>query len=226
MRNDMIQGSASRKAQAPTKRRAASSPRKGFPAIALAIALAAALAVGGTIAWLTDSTDEVVNVFEPSGVPITVVEDFDGETKSEVRIQNQGDIDAYIRAYVAINWTDSAGNVVTDVPSGYSYDITGSIGSSENGWVPGADGYYYYLTPVDPDDGNPETTADMTGILIDSIKQTRAGDDYFLQVDIVAQSIQADGVNADEDPAVVEAWGPTVTGIDADGKLTIAKKTA
>lgn len=43
----------------------------------LAFALVFALGVGGTLAWLTDSTEEVVNTFTPSNIDITLEESVD-----------------------------------------------------------------------------------------------------------------------------------------------------
>lgn len=197
--------------------------KRPFAAIA-AVALAGALAVGGTIAWLTDDADPVVNTFQPASVPITVVEGFDGATKENVKIQNEGNVRAYIRAYATVNWVDADGNVVANVPDGYSYEPADPFVEAE-GWELGADGFYYYLTPVEANDNDQATTDDMTGILIKSIKQSNSGEDYSLQVDIVAQSVQADGVSADGTPAVADAWSSGVSGIDGNKKLVVIDKT-
>lgn len=204
---------------------ARAAARRKRRAAVLAVALVGVLAVGGTVAWLTDETDEVTNVFGPAGVPVTVVEKFEKGVKSDVRIQNEGNVDAYVRAYVAINWVDDKGNIVVDVPGDYICDPANPLAKAvANGWAKGSDGYWYYLTPVEPDDFDDKTYADMTGVLIESVKQTGPDNAYALQVDIVAQSVQADGADEAGVPAVVDAWDNDKIDItvNADGSLTVA----
>ena len=70
--------------------------------------------VAGTVAYLVTSTDPVTNTFTPASVTTEVEEEFDGTTKSDVQIKNTGDIDAYIRAAIIINWADKQGIIQTD----------------------------------------------------------------------------------------------------------------
>ena len=66
-----------------TRAKQRSRKRKNTRAITLLIALLlfSALAVGGTVAWLTANTNNVANTFTPSHVACEVNESFDGETK-------------------------------------------------------------------------------------------------------------------------------------------------
>lgn len=56
------------------------APRKGFGirsrtlVLALAVVLAVGCVVGGTIAWLTDESDPVVNTFTPSSIGVDLTE--------------------------------------------------------------------------------------------------------------------------------------------------------
>ena len=59
--------------------------------------LVATMAIGGSMAFLTTKTPEVVNTFTPAHVEPDVKEDFNGTVKSSITVQNTGDIDAYIR---------------------------------------------------------------------------------------------------------------------------------
>ena len=113
------------------------------PAALLAsLALVLGIMVAGTIAFLVTNTGPVVNTFTPTNVPPEIHEEFDGTTKSNVTIENQGNTDAYIRAAVMVNWVDESGNVLGQVPvEGTDYTITYDL---DNGWVQGADGYYYW----------------------------------------------------------------------------------
>lgn len=51
--------------------------KKSIMIMALAMALVAALSIGGTLAWLTDSTDEVKNTFSPTTINIELDESDD-----------------------------------------------------------------------------------------------------------------------------------------------------
>lgn len=105
----------------------------------VAVALAAVLTVGGTVAFLVASTGPVTNTFTPANVSTEIEEGFNGTTKSDVRVENKSDIPVYVRAKVVINWVDADGNVVTSVPVGYSYTITNADGTTANdisAWFP------------------------------------------------------------------------------------------
>ena len=180
------------------------------PLLAALVVIALTLCTtGGAIAWLV-SSDSLTNVFGIGAVSVSVEEDFaEGSTvKEDVTVKNDGTIDAYVRAQVNIYWVDANGNQLWDAPvAGEDYVLTGKI-PFDNSWQRGADGFYYWTTPLAPDA--------TTGELIDKLewKATEAYDDgRRLVCDIAAQAIQADPTDA-----VTDAWGVTV---NADGTLTI-----
>lgn len=183
----------------------------------VAIALAAALAlvgVGGVLAWLV-STDSLTNTFGVGEIETVVTEDFNGESKSNVAVQNNGNVDAWIRAQINIYWVDSDGNQMWDKPAkGIDYSLT--MGSQtavagDNSWVQGQDGYYYFDRPVAPNAS--------TDKLIDTLKDANAYDDgRKLVCDINAQAIQADPYSA-----VQDSWGVTVISSE-DGDLSLRKE--
>lgn len=107
------------------------------------VVLVLACAVGGTIAFLIDTTGTVTNTFTPAKVTCQVNEDFTdgGTTKRNVCIQNTGNTDAWIRATVVANWCDSDGNVVAP----WTDDINNY---NTTQWTEGNDGYYYYKETV------------------------------------------------------------------------------
>lgn len=75
-------------------------------------------------------------------------------------------------------------------------------------WIQGADGYYYYQLPVDPQVS--------TGVLIEEcelLKNASVPDGYHLSVEIVASAIQSA-----PDSVVQSMWHVTVE----DGKITSA----
>lgn len=170
--------------------------QKGLTALA-AVALILCCTVGGTLAWLATSTEDVQNTFVPASVTSYVDESFVNNTKSNVRIQNTGDVDAYIRAAIVVNWADAAGNVYGVAPvENEDYQLNLNLVS---GWVKYGD-YYYYTQPVLPNG--------YTAYLINSCTQLEGApaSGYALQVTILADAIQADGVK-DGTKAVVDAWG-------------------
>lgn len=160
----------------------------------LAIIMAIGAAVGTTVAFLVDQTNEVKNTFEYAKVSCEVEEDFKNGMKSNVRIKNTGTTDAFIRATYVVNWLDSKGNIVPSVPDGYSYALTTN---PDNKWIEPAerDGYFYYLTPVAPGASTP-------GSLLNCTVTYPANPEYTLSVEILATAIQSSPASA-----ALEAWG-------------------
>ena len=167
------------------------------------------VAVGGSLAYLTANTEPLENIFPTSEVPISVQESFNGTVKNNVTIQNDGDTEAYIRAAVVVTWQDSKGKVYAVKPEvGVDYQITFPTGT---GWVyRTADGFYYYTSPVVPEDNavTTDVVEDSTGVLLTNCMPLKAApaDGYTLSVEIVAESVQAKGFDG-SDKAVVKAWG-------------------
>lgn len=186
------------------------------PVALVAILVLLCCAVAGTVAFLIDSTGPVTNTFTPASVTTQVEEEFNGTTKSDVKIKNTGNIPAYIRAAVIVNWADDKGNVsgtpVKD--SDYVMDLNIDTGTTTNApWFKGSDGYYYCKTAVKS--VKQDTKNCYTPVLIKScIKATgaQAPAGYDLQVTILA-----DGIQSAPADAVRQAWGVTV---DSSGQLT------
>lgn len=178
-----------------------------FVAMLVSTVLVCSAAFGATLAYLVDETEApLTNVFNPSQVTSQVVEDpFDGVTKSNVKIQNTSDIPAYIRADIVVTWMDKNGNVLSEVPQ-KDTDYTISYG---NGWIE-KDGFYYWPNVVKADDGDPRTTEDMTGVLINSAtasgtKTDTDGNTYYVSIEILCSAIQSV-----PETVVEEAWNVSV----------------
>lgn len=170
---------------------------KGLAAFA-ALVLVLCCTVGGTVAWLATTAGPVTNTFTPSHVTTYVDESFDGTTKSDVKIQNTGDTDAYIRAAIVCNWVNADGEVYAQMPEPSigsnvrDYTIDLNTGSDSDKWtkVTGKDGidYYYYNSVV--------SAGVETANLINSCTEIagKAPEGYRLQVTILADGIQAKGM--------------------------------
>lgn len=147
------------------------------------------------MAYLVSDTPTVTNTFTPAEVGSNIEEDFDRTTKENVRIKNTGDIKAYIRAKVVFTWQDEDGNVYAKKPlEGNDYNITWA----PDGWTKTGQGdfaFYYYNQPVD--------AGETTGVLIKSCSPVanKAPDGYNLHVEILAEAIQAEPIDA-----VKDAW--------------------
>ena len=151
-------------------------------AVLIAMLLLGCLAVGGTVAFLMDTDGPLQNLFNPSQVVTEVLEDIktDNTKKQDVRIQNSGNTDAWIRAAVVVTWQNRDGEIYGKAPvEGEDYDI--QWGSED--WLLGADGFYYWKYPVAPNGA--------TGILIESCTQKKHPSGYYLTVEIIGSGIQS-----------------------------------
>lgn len=173
--------------------------KKKISAIAICLLLTVVFAVGGTVAYLLAATPYVKNTFTSASAPNEIEEEFDGEEKTDVKVlvpSNPENVDVYIRVAMVATWQDEAGNVAPATPvAGTDYIV--DMGSDK--WVE-KDGFYYYTEVVAP--------GSSTENLFDSIKVVdgRSPEGYTLHVELMSQSIQADGMNGDT-KAVVDAWG-------------------
>ena len=177
------------------------------------LALLLTVAVGSTLAYIFMRTDPVNNTFTPAQVSCAVVEEFKDNVKSNVKIQNTGDTDAYIRVAIVITWKSADGTKVwAQKPvEGIDYTITMP---SNTGWISASDGYYYYSSAV--------SSNAVTGILIKEVtpKDGRQPPAYYLSVEIVASAIQAS-----PDDVVRDQWSnEKITLIGNDGALTVEEK--
>ena len=155
-----------------------------------------------TIAFITLKTDPVINTFAPATVSNPEIpETFDYVEKKDVKVTVTGDegVDCYVRAMIVITLQDDDQNTIAKTPvEGTDYTI--DLGSDWQYIAP----YYYYKGVV--------PTGQDTTNLINSC--TSLNSDYHLVVDILSQTIQADGVITEGDsagvvntPAVEHAWG-------------------
>lgn len=159
----------------------------------IALILLLTAAIGGTLAFLKAETSASTNSFGVAGAPTPQIdEEFDGETKSNVKVtlSNEGRGAYYVRAAIVFSFQDDEGNTVARLPAAGT-DYTIEMGS-DWAWTP--EGYYYYGGTVSP--------GGSTTNLINTC--TTLNTEYKLVVDIVAQIIQANPATAAE-----TEWGYT-----------------
>lgn len=181
----------------PSRRRSARRHGGRPLALLLALILVVGAAAGGTVAWLTQTTETANNNFSYGTVSCRINENFTGTTKSDVTVTNTGNTPAYIRAACIVNWVDAQGNIAANVPAEYTYSL--SIPGA--GWTAGSDGYYYYNGVV-----NPEGTTE--GSLLTCTSSHPTDGEYTLSVKVIASAVQAT-----PSTAVNEAWPGNPLGI-------------
>lgn len=193
-----------RKAKAQPVRR--KTYHKGrLTAMVIATAVLLALAIGGTVAWLSTKDAPIQNKFLPTKVTCEVTEVFDGSTgvKSNVNVKNTGTINAFIRVKLVTYRTNDQGQHIGGTASLPNFTLG-------EGWVKYGD-YYYYTLPVAAD-GTPATNLADSMTLIGSYMDTDGGKQA---VDVMAEAIQS----VPED-AVKAAWGSGFS-IGSDGSLNV-----
>lgn len=171
----------------------------------VATVLLLALAIGGTLAWLSTKDTPIQNKFLPTKVTCEVTEKFDGNTgvKSDVNVKNTGTIDAFIRVKLVTYRTNDQGQHIGGIASLPPFDLGAD-------WVKYGD-YYYYTKPVAPNQ-KPETNLTDSMTLIGSYLDTDGGKQA---IDVMAEAIQS----VPED-AVKAAWGAGFS-IDTNGNLVV-----
>lgn len=171
----------------------ASAPRRGL-VLAAALALTLIFSAGGTLAWLAAGTEETVNTFSPAQMEIQVKEEFDGEIKKNVRVENKSETAVYIRVALVPTWvTDDAKH--EPVAQSASLDDLTFTNLPANGWVKHGN-YYYYTLPVSAGAITPELFTSAV------VKDNAAPAGCTMNLQVLAQAIQATPKDA-----VKAAWG-------------------
>jgi len=173
------------------------SNKKRLLPILLVVLLIGLLTVGGTVAYLMQTTDPVENTFNPNQVTVELHESFNNTTKSDVYVENTCDIPVYVRVALVPVWEDADGNVMGISASIADLEIDWGDNWKQNG------GYWYYTKAV--------PAKDVTDDLIESAT-VKTANGYKLNLQILVEAIQADGTNGTQ-KAVVNAWGVDPTGL-------------
>ena len=191
-----------------TKRNRHRKLRKPVKVI-LSFLLIFTVTVGGTLAYLSTQTNDVVNIFTPSYVSCGVTEDFNsGITKKNVNVTNTSDIEAYIRVklvtYRVNRKNEQIGGLAT-IPA----FIPGT------GWVyNSSDGFYYYTLPVAAGETPITNLIDDSGIELEDDYDDADGGKQVIEV-------MAEAIQSKPNAAVEQAWKVTV---DDNGNLAIPPK--
>ena len=121
-----------------------------------------------------------------------------------IAVLNSGEIDAYIRATVVVNWVmldhegNATGTFYADAPAeNLDYSISYN---SASGWKKGSDGFWYYTLPVNPNG--------ITEVLISEYsRMAPAPEGYALSIEVLCSAVQSMPTQA-----VETVFGVTVNG--------------
>ena len=173
--------------------------------------LASALLCGTVFALMFRQTNVLENQFQTAFVDCVVHEKLDGSgdytsglenanSKTEIKVENTSNIDAYIRLRFVTYWQDVNGNIVGKTSQMPEFTINGN-------WIKGSDNTYYYKKPV--------ASGQFTDDLLASDIVLKMEEDKFIQV----VEVFADAIQCQPSRAAVNSWKVT---IDGDGNITKA----
>jgi alternate signal-mediated exported protein len=200
--------------------------KKKLTLIVTCVALVAAIAVGGTLAWFTDSKD-VTNTVTFGNVKIDLTEPHyaggsSGGTVSAMpgeiimkdpTVTNTGTNDAWIRVKIHAYLEDSSGNK-TEVPFVLQNGVQNENGETRlmldgdpGKWHDPANdqtaGYLYYVETL----GSKQTASVFKNVRIPSSWDNEKLEGKTLKIDVTAEALQVSGQN--RDPSQVQ-WPETV----------------
>lgn len=166
----------------------------------LSFVLIVTTVVTGVVAYLIAQSTTLSNEFQPVHVTCEVKETFDNHVKSNVYVQNTGDVDAYIRATVIANWVSDEGKVYAQAPKeGVDYKVEWG----QEGWKLKDDEYRYYQNAVVPVKIDPDAKTNNLIVKAESVTVPPTG--FHLEIQVLATAIQAN-----PETVVEEAWGVIV----------------
>ena len=146
-----------------------------------------------------------INRFIPAEVSCAIREKLDnnevvgntavGSEKSDIRVENTGNVKEFIRLRLVSYYVDSNGDIAGTADSQYP-NLT-----LKNNWIAGAARTYYYPYPVEP--------GSLTGILCEPFTlgqmQLADGKTVYQVIEVIAEAVQAEPSDAAQ-----EVWGVTV----------------
>ena len=184
--------------------------KKRLVLISSVVAMTVMLAVGTTLAFLHTNSQNMTNAFTPGVVSIDTEENSStpdssndipyGENgaKKEVKIQNNGTVDTYVRVKLVPSWefAQTSSNVTADAGSfqlgqpklegnALVYgdgDVTLVLAENwQSNWIY-QDGTFYHKSPV--------KAGETSALLLKEVKVKDMADFEDLQVDVLSEAIQ------------------------------------
>ena len=178
----------------------------------LIVILALTVLIPSVYAYMIHKSQTVANIFIPGKADCVIREEFDDITKYEIKVENTGNVKAYLRVRLVLNWVDSAGTVVAR-----SFGTMPHVSWDTINWIKDeTDNTYYYMYPVEVGGKTSDLlTSDWSMAAVSEVTNDLTYY-YYPVMEVLAEAVQADGMD-NGIPAVVEAWGVT---LDSTGKIT------
>ena len=172
----------------------------------LAAALLAAALCGTAVAYMFKVSQQK-NSFIPAQVSCTVHEKVSASNnrKTEVTIENTGNITAYLRLRLVTYWVNTDADDNEYIVAKASKEL--SILYDDSKWKKGFNDTYYFINPVDADKSTENL---LTNEQVIELEKDTDGNRQV--VEIFAEAIQAEPVDA-----VISSWGVT---LDAKGNIS------
>lgn len=154
--------------------------------------------LGITYAYMFSQTEVLDNQFIPAVVDCEVDESYDKNLnrKDSIKVYNTGNIEAYVRVRLVTYWVDDDGKVMPKASQMPTFSITSD-------WIDAGDYTYYYKSKV-------SSLGYTSEMLLSSMQLTTSAEGYNQVVEVIAEAIQANPVDA-----VQNSWNVTV-GSDGD----------
>ena len=163
----------------------------------IASVLLLTMAVGGTLAYFLDATEEVIYTLQAGYLATQLQQSLDGDAHS-VRVENLGNVDVYVRVAILGNWVDENNVIVAP--------WTAEIAVNEvQGWQQGEDGFYYYTKPL-----LGQKNVQTPNLLAASVAQSGGPAGAHLEIAVLHQAIQAECRNAAGLYPAEDAWHVTI----------------
>ena len=160
--------------------------------LALSLVLTLSL-VGAMFAYMYKQTGSVTNTLVPANVACQVFEKFSGNTKTEIKVENTGNIDAYLRVRMVSYWVNDKGEIMPKESVMPAYAVSSD-------WIAQGNHTYCWKTPIAPGGLTPN-------LLTSSITLGVSEEGYRQVVEVFAEAIQAEPLKA-----VEEAWSISLGG--------------
>lgn len=183
-------------------------------ALTLAV-IAAVTAAVPVLSYMFKRTD-ITNKLDPAIVTCKVWEDFDPDTgvKSSIKVENTGNIDAYLRVRLVSNWVDEDNCVIGKA------SLKPEIDYDTDNWIyDAASDTYYCKTKIVPTEKTPELLKTSYTLAEDTYTVLFPAIPVYQRLDVIAEAVQFI-----PNKAVEEMW-PFVE-VDSDNKLIAAPTPA
>ncbi len=165
--------------------------------------------VVGSLAYIVIVREPLVNKFTAAPVSCQVEEAFNGTVKSNVTVRNTSNTSVYIRVrFVTYRVNDDGQHI------GGTAEIPSFTPGTD--WVKMGD-FYYFTKPVSAGATPAAYLIGANGITLSTYSDADGGKQV---IEVMAEAIQARGLDEDAQPPVVISW-ENVESISADGTLVL-----